>query len=311
MKRFVQSLSLMALMVGCGFVGTGRPQTSSAKAAKVRTITAGIPLQSAAFEPSISSALAFLEEAKKAVNAAGYEVQTLRITTTPCGQYLQKMSAAEAAAWGRSLDKVLGRRSAVAALGPANEMTVEATTTLLSQTENLSATIAVTTADNQLNEGAVHKAAAIIHALSLQSKEGLGNFRFAAIANRPAGIPFFPAGYHLGTTNDFAVGMEGAAWVLNAFSGAGDEITAKRRLLQVISRDLSPLVSTMAALERSSSRTFSGFDVSTAPQAEVSIGRAVEELSGHPFGGPGTLATCAAITDVLRGCRSKPAAFPA
>jgi len=285
------------------------PQADAARIAKVRTITVGISLASPAFERPVSSALEFLHEASKAVTAAGYEVQTLRLTTTPCGQYLRNMPVAEIAKWGRSFDRALADGGASAALGPGNGLTVEAVTSLLSQTEKISATISVTTADNQLDEGGIRTAAAIIHALSLQTKEGLGNFRFAAIANCPAGIPFFPAGYHQGAASDFAIGMEGAAWVLHASSGTKDVKAAKARLQDGIMTDLSPLLKTMSALEKSAGRTFSGFDVSTAPQAEVSIGRGVEQLAGFPFGGPGTLAACAVITDVLKGLPVKICGF--
>lgn len=309
-KRATQLLIRLVLITGV--MVAARPvesQTTSAKVAKVRTITVGIPLESASFDRPVSSALAFLQEAKKAVVAAGYEVQTVRLTTTPCGRYLRDMTPSETAKWARSLDKVVASGQASAGLGPANGMTVEAVTALLAQTENLSATITVTTANNQFDEAGIHAAALIIQALSVQTKQGLGNFRFAAIANCPAGIPFFPAGYHQGNTSDFAVGMEGAAWVLKAFSGTRDVKTARGNLQQLIVKDLLPMVKTMTGLEKSSARTFSGFDVSTAPQAGVSIGRAVEELNGYRFGGPGTLAVCAVITDVLKGLPLKTCGF--
>lgn len=310
MKRATQLLIGLVFIAGVVIAdGSVESQMASSKVAKVRTITVGIPLESTSFDRPVSSALAFLQEAKKAVAAAGYEVQTVRLTTTPCGRYLRNMTPSETVTWARSLDKVVANGQASAGLGPANGLTVEAVTSLLAQTENLSATITVTTANNQLDEAAIHAAATIIQALSLRTKLGIGNFRFAAIANCPAGIPFFPAGYHQGTASDFAVGMEGAAWVLKAFSGAKDVKTARAGLQQLIVKDLSPLVKTMASLEKSSARTFSGFDVSTAPQARVSIGRAVEELSRYPFGGPGTLAVCATITDVLKGLPFKTCGF--
>lgn len=306
------ALLLSSLMMVASLSSPARvlpPQTGAASVAKVRTITAGIALENQVFERPVAGALDFLRGASKAVGTAGYEVQTLRLTTTPCGQYLRNMPVAEIARWGRSLDRALTDGGASAALGPANGLTVDAVTSLLSQTEKISVTINVTTADNQLDEGAVRTAAAIIRALSVQTKEGLGNFRFAAIANCPAGIPFFPAGYHHGASSDFAVGMEGAAWVLNASAGSRDARAVRTRLQEVIMRDLSPLTRTMAALEKSSGRTFSGFDVSTAPQAEVSIGRGVEQVAGFPFGGPGTLAACALITDVLKGLPVKTCGF--
>ncbi len=284
-------------------------QTGSASLAKVRTITVGISLENQEFERSVARALEFLQGARKTVEAAGYEVQTLRLTTTPCGKYLHDLTVGDIARWGQSLGKALTDGGASAALGPANGLSVEAVTSLLAHTENVSATINVTTADDQMDERAVRTAAAVIHALSVNTKEGLGNFRFAAIANCPPGIPFFPAGYHNGATSDFAVGMEGAAWVLKASSGSRDAGAARARLREAIMNDLSPLARTLAALEKSSGRTFSGFDVSTAPQAEVSIGRGVEQLAGFPFGGPGTLSACALITDVLKGLPIKICGF--
>ncbi len=304
--------ALTAVLISAVWLGAWPAQTPAGAhraTAKVRTITAGIALDSPAFDRPVAGALGFLQGARKAVVAAGFDVQTLRLTTTPCGTLLQKMTAAEVTAWVRRFDAALSAGKAVAALGPANAMPIEAVIALLSQAENVSATIAVTTADNRLDEAAVRKAAAIVRALSVQTKEGLGNFRFAAIANCPPGIPFFPAGYHQGEASDFAIGMEGASWALNAFSGVKDTGEAKARLQQVIINDIAPLANTMADLQKSSGRTFLGFDVSTAPQGEVSIGKAIEQLSGRPFGGPGTLAASAAITDVLKGLQLKTCGF--
>lgn len=45
---------------------------------------------------------------------------------------------------------------------------------------------------------------------------------------------------------------------------------------------------------------FEGVDTSPAPLKEVSIGQAVEDLIGAPFGSSGTLAACALITDVIK-----------
>jgi uncharacterized protein (UPF0210 family) len=43
-----------------------------------------------------------------------------------------------------------------------------------------------------------------------------------------------------------------------------------------------------------------GIDASPAPGLDASIGRTIETLTGTPFGGPSTLAACAALTDVLK-----------
>src|SRR6202023_4329023 len=57
---------------------------------------------------------------------------------------------------------------------------------------------------------ALHEAAETIKYLEDQSDKGLGNFRFAAVANVPAYTPFYPASYHQGFGHQFAIALESA-----------------------------------------------------------------------------------------------------
>lgn len=190
-------------------------------------------------------------------------------------------------------------------LGPANSIPPETLASLLSGTKKLSATISVTTADDRIDEAAVRAAAQTILILSKRTKNGIGNFDFAAIASCQPGIPFFPAGFSSAMTSSFALGMEGAVWVQRASAGGKSLGSIKAQLKDIIQKDLTPLVETMKSLEKIGGRTFSGFDVSPAPSGKVSIGQAIENLSGFPVGSPGTLAICAAITEVLKGLPMK------
>ena len=52
-----------------------------------------------------------------------------------------------------------------------------------------------------------------------------------------------------------------------------------------------------------------GIDVSPAPNGEVSIGRAIENFTGTPFGSSGTLSAAALITRVMRDLPVKEAGY--
>ena len=60
-------------------------------------------------------------------------------------------------------------------------------------------------------------------------------------------------------------------------------------------------IETMASsIGRETGWRYLGIDTSPAPLTGASIGQAIETLTKVPFGEPGTLAACAAITDVLK-----------
>jgi len=53
-------------------------------------------------------------------------------------------------------------------------------------------------------------------------------------------------------------------------------------------------------LAKQQGRRYLGIDLSPAPGPDASIGAAIEQLTGVPFGAPSTLAGCAVITDALQ-----------
>jgi len=268
--------------------------------AKVRTITAGVSMEDPGSLQAVSDALVFLQRARAQVAQLGYEVQTLRITTNPAHTYLKSRSHEALLEWGIRLERMLKQGGVSAALGPANGMPVETLVEFLSRNDSISLTLTVTDAQGGIDDTAVRDAARIMLALSQRTADGLGNFRFAAIANCPPGIPFFPSGYHEGKERDFSIGFEGAAWVQQAFAGKQRRIReAQEQLRQRILADVQPLEKPLDALGVEAKWKFLGFDLSTAPQGTTSIGAGIEALNGRPIGGPGTLSVVAAVTEVL------------
>jgi hypothetical protein len=75
-------------------------QTSAAEP-KIRTITAFIQLDRSRYQAQIAETLVKLRQAKAAFGQAGYEVQTIRITTQPFPQYVRGLSKEQALAFVR------------------------------------------------------------------------------------------------------------------------------------------------------------------------------------------------------------------
>ena len=80
----------------------------------------------------------------------------------------------------------------------------------LAATQNAFFSGSMTTSDGRVSLPAVRQCAQVIQRASSISADGFGNLRFAALANVPAGSPFFPAAYHQGGEPTFALATEAA-----------------------------------------------------------------------------------------------------
>ncbi len=151
----------------------------------------------------------------------------------------------------------------------------------------------------------VAAASGVIAALGRRSDQGFGNLRFAALANCPPDIPFFPAGYHHGDQSSFGIAWEAADLAVDAFSTAGTIVEAQQRLLAMIEREGARVARLAKDLAERQEISFNGIDLSLAPFPEEarSIGAAFERLGVDVFGAPGTLFIASLITGVLQQAR--------
>ena len=69
------------------------------------------------------------------------------------------------------------------------------------------------------------------------SDKGLGNFRFAAIANVPAYTPFYPASYHQGLGHQFAIALESANVVAAVMAVQRDPEATRQALISELGRN--------------------------------------------------------------------------
>src|SRR5690349_4296000 len=84
---------------------------------RVRTITAGVALNSLTDTSTLNGAIEFLTKAKQQFVTEGYEVQTLRISTQNFYDYLNQYSYADALPFLVALDKIAQRNDIILSIG--------------------------------------------------------------------------------------------------------------------------------------------------------------------------------------------------
>ena len=137
---------------------------------------------------------------------------------------------------------------------------------LIAATRNVSCSVTVASPRYGIHDRAARAAAAAMAAIARATPGGEGNFRFAAAANCPAGIPFFPVAYHEGA-DAFALGLESAPIVAAAFAEARGRRAAQARLKTLLEAELGPVQAIAMAAARREGRRYLGIDASPAPGA--------------------------------------------
>jgi uncharacterized protein len=263
----------------------------------IRTITAFTDA-SGPDDPSIARGLRFLGQARGRAIASGMEVQTVRLAlrlggARPDEDWLARCRAIDAQA--AEADVMWTPGPEIAAADPA--AFPEWAATVIAHSKALFLSFEIAPASATVHRGLARAAASTIERLASESRGSEGNFRFAAAARCPAGIPFFPVARHEGAPS-FAFGLESANVAEHVYASHPDDPTAALRA--VLSKAAAPAAELGREIARDTGRKYLGIDTSPAPGLQASIGRAIEHLSGVPFGGAGTLAACAATTAALQ-----------
>ena len=277
---------------------------------RIRTITAGINLQSTTDLKTIQSAIKFLQSARKRYEDQGYEIQTTRIATQPLPQYLNGKSRAEALADLKKIDAIVSAQNVILSIGPVitddrhdTEFAVWAAQ-LVKETKNINFSVSVASPQRGIHSQTALSAAEAIVAISKAGPGGEGNFRFTAAANCLAGTPFFPVAFHQGPAA-FSIGLESPGLLQEAFQQSANVEEAKAKLKTLLESELGPVEKLALDIARTERREYMGIDTSPAPSKDASIGAAIEALTHVPFGSASTLAACAAITEVLKSLKIK------
>lgn len=281
------------------------PFAESQARPRVRAITAFVRLDQDHYRKQVQDAVSFLRRAQAAYQSAGYEVQTLRIASQPFPEYTRGLSHEQARALFRSLDDLAQQQGFIASIGPAMltdsdvRGSADLLTEVLANSRNLSGSIVIAGQDG-LHWKSIAMAARTIQYLATHSPGGQANFNFAATGMLPPYGPFFPGAYFTGSGHQFAIGLESANVVQDAFLPGQNFSSARSSLTQKMTAAVTPIEKTATRLAAQTGWGYAGIDVSPAPLGEVSIGTAIEKLTETPFGSSGTLTAAALITSVLR-----------
>jgi uncharacterized protein (UPF0210 family) len=284
--------------------------------ATIRTITLGVGDPHPLAEDAIARAASFLQTARERVEAAGYTVQTTRISTCPLLADLITQSNDAILAYAQRIQAVCEQHSIdYCSLGttPADEPVfaverISLLPQLLGSSAALNASVQLAAPQHPPRYEAALATAHAMHDLAERGGPE-ANFRFAALACTAPGGPFFPQAYAAPGAWQVSVGLQSAGIVRQAIvevaSRAGAAPVALSEISAAVTAALTEAASPVVALVRAAATEagygFGGVDLSPAPMGEESIADALEAAHLGRFGASGTLAVTAAVTAGIQG----------
>ena len=272
---------------------------------KIRSVTYFIDPDFPLDVNKLKNAGQFLQIARSAYIEAGYEVQSARLATVPFPKLLPNGKQGELTQLAQELEAASAELGfAYISLGPAQPEQVESYRSIpeaLAATQNAFFSGLMTTPDGKVSLPATRQCAEVIQQASGISPDGFANLRFAALANVPAGSPFFPAAYHQGGEPTFSLATEAADMAVTAFSDAASLEEGRKSLVNSMEAHAQALTKVAHQVERQTGVIFGGIDYSLAPfpSEEVSIGTALERLGVPTLGNHGSLAAAAILADTM------------
>jgi len=263
---------------------------------------------------AIQRAVVVLQKASARYMDAGYEVQTVRLSTRPIFDDLADWSSSALIDYVQELQRMLDDVGvSFCSLGTAQaarpDFSIERIgliADILGSTDALNATVQLATKDHGMRSEAALAAARIMKRLAYETSEGFGNFRFAILACVAPGSPFFPSAYHEGPAS-LSLGLQGASIIAEALLAQNNKDATPvelKKITEMVRAKLieraSPIVALGQTLASEFGLVFGGIDVSPAPLGEDSIVSALELCGYGPIGSSGTVAVAAALTSALK-----------
>lgn len=281
---------------------------------KVRTITAFVSLDRARYPEQIQETLKFLRQAKSAYETAGFEVQTIRITTQPFPEYTRGLPDDNVLAFFRDYDALAVKEGFIASIGPAmmsdedNPHEAELLGKIIANSKSLDGSVLIAGEDG-IHWKSIQAAAGIIKYLEANTLHSQGNFSFTASSLVPSGGPFYPASYSIGKGKQFAIGLQSANVVSEVLASTKSPSQAEARLKSELGIYAAEIEKIATGISAASGWAYGGIDLSPAPLKDVSIGRAIENFVGAPLGSSGSLSAAALITRALKAIPVKQAGY--
>jgi uncharacterized protein (UPF0210 family) len=268
---------------------------------KIRSITYFCNPKYPLEESVLRKAGRFLSEAKSAYEAAGYEVQTVRLATVPFPRLLGEANLSRLPELTSQMDRIT-RQLGIGyfSLGPALPevpRSYEVIPDAIFMSKNAFFGGIMADNANEIDLAAIQACAEIIVRSSTLEPNGFANLQFAALANVPSGAPFLPAAYHEGDTPAFSIATEAADLAVQAFEHVKRLEEGRGSLVVEIEKHGKKL----AQIAKSLDCKFGGIDFSLAPFPDDahSLGNAVEKMGVPRIGLHGSLAAAAILTEAI------------
>ena len=272
---------------------------------KIRAITYFFSPNPAQPTSDLSQAGAFLHQAQAAFEAGGYEVQTVRLATSPFSDWLPELNQTILLRTAVELEAGAAEQNIqYVSLGPAlpnHRLAYQLIPAVLAETHSIFLSGLLTTPHGGISLPAIQACGEIIQAAAVLETDGFANLRFAALANVPPGAPFFPASYHTSSPPVFSLACEAADLAVEAFSQAGTLAAARLDLVTHLEQHAGALTRIANSLQNKTQIAFGGLDLTPAPfpKVEHSLGTALERMGVSALGQHGSLAAAAILAATL------------
>lgn len=295
----------MRVLFALGFILLGGV-IEAAELPPVRAVTAFVELDAAHYEAQFLKAAAGLHEAQKLFEQAGFQVQTLRVTTQPFMRYAGMLPRAQALRLFAHLEELAKAQQILVNIGPAvlddhpDPAALAILEALHGRGSALNASMIIA-AEDGIHWNAVRAAAHHVWRVAAISPHSQGTFSFAATAMLSEGSPFFPGSWHIGHGGRFAVGLQSANAVTEVFRTTHADVPrAIAQLAAVLSGYAQRVHEVATQIEARTGWSYWGIDPTPAPLKDDSIGAALETFEPAQVGTPGTLTAAYVITEAQK-----------
>lgn len=262
----------------------------------IRTITGFISVEGF---PKFDQLLEKILSTKKSLESAGYEIQTVRITT----DILDKGDIQLLDQTKEFVEKLESNKDVyIYHLGCLNkpDMLTDATQEKIVKyfLKNKKSFVTFDAGDQENAEQLSYLAAKMCKRIA--DEKPFECRRFALYAGVSETTPFYPASKVLDNSMKIAIGIQCANLAVEeAQQSKKDKVLFEQKLRERMEMEFSEVEKTIPDDVKDS---FIGFDTSLAPfpKDEISIANAIEIILGKPFGSSGTLSICRLLTRVMK-----------
>ncbi|MFN2225836.1 MAG: DUF711 family protein, partial [Anaerolineae bacterium] len=231
----------------------------------IRSVTCFVNVDDAAgaIAGQVREAGLLAADARQALEAAGYPVQTARLATQPLSHLPDDPLPMAHALWPLCLEAGFEYLS----LGPiladepeADLARLDQIPELIRSTDAVFAGVLVGRAGGGLHFEAIRRTASVVRDIAHSTELGFGNLRLAMLANVGPHAPFFPAAYHDGGGPAVAIAVETASLAVEAITGVGSIDEARARLVAAVEAAGQAIAGAVAPLAEDWGFRFPGID---------------------------------------------------